>query len=123
VANGRISKSRAKYILKYAKEINVADAQALRNPYAMRAILDMMGKWTDEMDECFNRMLSGTFDEGDFNIIFQTIKPFMFTNVIKDCGVKSKNSPWYGQLMRSPHQNKNSEFLVLAFFDLVSAAT
>lgn len=122
VNEGWLSTGQMEWILDGAKNINVADAQAFRNPYAFRAILDMMGKWNDEMEESFNRLLSGKYEHKDLSIIYQTVKPFLFTNDFKDSGVDNSDSPYYGRKIRVPHQNKNSEFLVLAFYDLIAAS-
>lgn len=112
VESGRMSKEERDIILDKMKNINAADAQAFRNPYAFRAVLDMMGSWTDEMDESFNRILNNEYDAGDFAVVWQTIKPFLFTNVPTDNGL--------GGRMRVPHQHKNSEYLSLAFYDLIA---
>ena len=99
-------------ILNKFKEVNVADAQAYVSPEAMRSILDMMGKWTDEMEAAYDRIKHGEFDMGDFNIIWQTLKPFVFTQLRKPDG--------FGKYIKVPHQNKNSEFLLLAAYGLVA---
>jgi len=52
----------------------------------------------------------------------------LFTCVQEDNGTKSRmvngkeRNPYYNKKMRVPHQNKNSEFLVLAFFDMIAAS-
>lgn len=113
---GRIKdKKQVDWILKELKSINVADAQAFRNPYSFRSVLDMMGKWNEEMEESFTRMINNEWDEKDFAVIWQTLKPFVFSNV------KTKNG--LGKEIRVPHQNKNSEFLVLAFYDSLAAGS
>ena len=112
VKEGRLNENEKNIILDKLKDINAADAQAFRNPYAFRAVLDMMGAWSDEMDEAFNKILKNEYDSRDFAIIMQTIKPFMFTNVPTDNGLGGRN--------RVPHQNKNSEYLSLAFYDIVA---
>lgn len=111
---GRIKdENQVKWILEELKNINVADAQAFRNPESFKAILDMMGKWNDEMEESFQRMKDNIWDEKDLSIIWQTLKPFVFSNVRTKSGT--------GKEIRVPHQNKNSEFLVLTFYDMLSA--
>lgn len=110
VNEGRISKDFAKWVLGQAKEINVADAQAFRNPYAFRAVLDMMGKWNDDMEESFQRLLRGDWNQQDLSIVWQTLKPFVFSNVQIDNGTVShtdpngkETNPLYGRKMRVPH--------------------
>ena len=99
-------------ILNKFKNINVADAQAYRSLSSMRAILDMMGAWTPEMQQAMDRFESGEWNMGDFNIVWQTIKPFVFTQIEKPDGL--------GGSIKVPHQNKNSEFLLLSMYQMVA---
>jgi hypothetical protein len=101
-------------ILNKFKDINVADAQAYVSPKSMRSILDMMGAWTDEMETSFQRFERGEWDMSDFNTIWQTIKPFVYTQLSKPDGL--------GGIMKVPHQNKNSEFLLLAAYNMIANA-
>lgn len=116
IAEGRIMNYDRDNILYKFRDVNVADAQAWITPETMRSVLDMMGKWDKKtMDPAFERFKAGKWDMGDFEIIWQTIKPFMYTQIQKPDGA--------GGWLRVPHQNKNSEFLVLAAFSTVAAAT
>lgn len=99
-------------ILHKFKDINVADAQAYRSLSSMRAVLDMMGAWTPEMQSAMDRFNEGQWDMADFNIVWQTIKPFVFTQIEKPDGL--------GGSIKVPHQNKNSEFLLLAMYQMVA---
>ena len=102
-------------ILDKFKNINVADAQAYRSLKSLRAVLDMMGAWTPEMQESFDRFESGNWDMSDFNRVWQTIKPFVFTQIEKPDGL--------GGSIKVPHQNKNSEFLLLSMYSMIAGAT
>lgn len=115
VENGRMNADERDIILNQLKNINAADAQAFRNPFAFRAVLDMMGAWSDEMDDAFNRIINNEYDAGDFAVIWQTIKPFVFTNMPVDNG--------FGGRRRVPYQYKNSEYLSLAFYDMIAMST
>ena len=115
VENGRMNADERDIILDQLKNINAADAQAFRNPFAFRAVLDMMGAWSNEMDDAFNRIINNEYDAGDFAIVWQTIKPFVFTNVPTDNGLGGRS--------RVPHQHKNSEYLSLAFYDMIAMST
>ena len=112
VALGHIQSFDRDNILDKFKNINVADAQAYVHPKAMRSILDMMGAWTDEMEASFERFERGKWDMSDFNTIWQTIKPFVFAQLSKPNGL--------GGMMKVPHQNKNSEFLLLAAYNMIA---
>ena len=96
------------------KNISATDAQAFRTLPSMRSLLDMMGLWTDDMQSTMDRLESNQFDANDLNTIWQTIKPFMYTQVSSPNGI--------GGEMKVPHHNKNSEFLLLAAYDLVSSS-
>lgn len=99
-------------ILHKFKDVNVADAQAYRSLSSMRAVLDMMGAWTPEMQNAMDRFKEGQWNMADFNIVWQTIKPFVFTQIEKPDGL--------GGSIKVPHQNKNSEFLLLAMYQMVA---
>ena len=109
---GHILEEDMKSILKAFKGVNVADAQAFRSLDSMRAILDMMGMWTPEMQATMDRFDNGTWDMSDFNTIWQTIKPFVYTQIEKPDGL--------GGVIKVPHQNKNSEFLLLSMYNMVA---
>lgn len=96
-----------------SSKVNVADAQAYRSLNSYKAILDMAGKWNDNMERAFNNLLNGKWDANDFNIIWQTIKPYVFTQVGKDSGVGDGD-------IKVPIQHKNSEFLLLVAHSIVA---
>ena len=112
VKEGRISKMDADSILYKFRNVNATDAQAYRSISSYRAVLDMMGLWTDEMEASVNRLTHGEWDMADFNTVWQTIKPFVFTQLGKPDGL--------GGRMRVPHQHKNSEFLLLSTFAMMA---
>ena len=115
VQEKRITKRQRDEILAKFRDINNADAQAFRSPSSMRAVLDMAHMWTDQMEETYNNVLNGTWDPQNLSVIWQTLKPFMYTIIAKNDGVGGK--------LLVPHQNKNSEFLLLAAYSMVAAAT
>ena len=100
-------------ILKQLEEINVADAQAYRSLSSIRSVLDMMGQWTPEMETTYNNIRKGDWNMNDLNTIWQTLKPFVYTQIDSSDGV--------GGRMKVPHQNKNSEFALL--YAYVAVAT
>lgn len=100
-------------ILKQLEGINVADAQAYRSLTSIRSVLDMMGQWTPEMDITYEHIKSGKWNMDDLNTIWQTLKPFVYTQIDSSNGI--------GGRMKVPHQNKNSEFALL--YAYVAVAT
>jgi hypothetical protein len=111
----KIAQMNVDSILHKFKEINVADAQAYRSLTSFRAMLDMQGLWTDDMQKAFDRIQSGKWDMRDFNIVWQTVKPFVYTQI-------SKNSHVGDTKIKVPHQNKNSEFLLLAMYQMFATS-
>ena len=112
VDSKHISKIDMENILKSFRNINVTDAQAFRSLDSLRAVLDMMGAWTPEMQSTMDRIENGEWNMADFNTVWQTIKPFVFTQIEKPDGL--------GGVIKVPHQNKNSEFLVLAMYNMIA---
>lgn len=91
--------------------INETDAQAYRSLPSYRRVMIMFGKWNQAMEEAYERINDGSWSMGDFNIIWQPYKPFMYTQRMVDSGVKdSQGNPIY---MKMPTQHKNAEYLLL----------
>ena len=108
-----ITKLDEESILKQLEKINVADAQAYRSLSSIRSVLDMMGQWTPEMETTYNNIRKGDWNMNDLNTIWQTLKPFVYTQIDSSNGI--------GGRMKVPHQNKNSEFALL--YAYVAVAT
>ena len=113
VKEKRLSREEGLSILDKFKDINQTDAQAYRSLSSYRAVLDMMGLWTDDMQRAFDNLQKGIYDSRDFDIVWQTIKPFVFTQIDKNDGLSGH--------IKVPHQNKNSEFLLLAAYDILNS--
>lgn len=113
VAENRISKMDRDAILNAYRNVNATDAQGFRSMTSYRAVLDMMGQWNPVMEDALNKIKNGEWDMSHYNIVWQTIKPFKFSATVKPNGKGGK--------MRVMHQNKDSEFLLLAMFDIISA--
>ena len=116
VKDGRISASIAKGMISKFKNINATDAQAFRSPQSLRSVYDMLGMWTEEMETALKHFKKGTWTGEDFDVVWQTIKPFTYTQISKSSGTDQGN-------IKVPHQNKNSEFVLLATFNYIAAAT
>lgn len=105
-----------KVMVKTSK-INVADAQAYRSLSSYRAIMVMSGQWTDDMEKAYNNFKNGNWNMEDFNIIWQTKKPFVCTQINNDSGIEGHTG------IKTPTSHKNSEFLLLALHSTIAGAT
>ena len=114
VKNGEMPKMDRDNIVNKFRNVNVADGQAYRSLSSYKAILGMSGQWTDEMEQAYNNFKSGQWNIADFNIIWQTKKPFLYTQVNNNSGIEGKSG------IKTPIQHKNSEFLLLAMHELIS---
>lgn len=117
VKNGEMSKRDRDLILNKFREVNTGDAQAYRSLSSYRAILDMMGQWTDDMQRAYENLQEGKWSADDFNIIWQTKKPFLYTQVESIGGVEGYSN------FKTPVQHKNSEFLLLAMYESIASST
>lgn len=114
VKKGEMTKIDRDNIVNKFKEVNVADAQAYRSLSSYRAILGMSGQWNDEMEKAYNNFKDGKWDISDFNIIWQTKKPYVYTQINNMSGVEGHTG------IKTPVQHKNSEFLLLAMHELIA---
>lgn len=101
-------------IISKFRNANVADAQAYRSLSSYRAILGMSGQWTDDMEQAYNNFKNGDWNIKDFNIIWQTKKPYVYTQVNNNSGIEGHTG------IKTPVQHKNSEFLLLAMHELIA---
>lgn len=101
-------------IISKFRNVNVADAQAYRSLSSYRAILGMSGQWTDDMEQAYNNFKNGDWNIKDFNIIWQTKKPYVYTQVNNNSGIEGHTG------IKTPVQHKNSEFLLLAMHELIA---
>ena len=114
VESGRMTKGEAAAVIKKFHSMNLADAQAFRTLSSYRSVLDMAGLWDKRMQRTFERITAQKATMDDFMTIYQTIKPFMYTQVEKPTQTGD------GCLFKVPHQNKNSEFLLMALYSATS---
>lgn len=116
IKKGEMTAIERDYILSQFENVNVADAQAYRSLGSYRAMMGMMGQWTDEMETAYKHLTDsdGKWSMEDFNIIWQTKKPYVYTQINNDSGVEGHTG------IKTPVQHKNSEFLLLALHDAIA---
>ena len=94
-------------ILSSFEEINFADAQGYSSPTSYRKKQGMAGRWTSEMEEAYNRIKSGNFNINDLGVVWQPMKPFVYSQIRKPSGSQIMTD------LKLPVQNKNSEYLLI----------
>ena len=110
--NQNLSKEDKEYIKNTFKNVNVADAQAIRSMHSHRSVMDMLGEWTPECDRALENFKNNNWSKADFDIVFQIIKPFMFGVIDTPDGL--------GNNIPMPVQHKNSEVCALMMYDLIT---
>lgn len=91
------------------RNINVTDAQGYCCATSYRKKAFIFGKWNKAKEEVYNRLMQGDYTSTDLEIAFQPLKPFVYSQIPKSSGVA--DAPM-GKL-KTPIQNKNSEYLLL----------
>lgn len=91
------------------KEVNVTDAQAYTSPTGYRKKMAVFGQWSARDEEVYQKILNGTFTAEDLDVLWQPLKPFVYSQI-----TKNGYNP-YIPLLKMGIQQKNSEYcLVLA---------
>lgn len=93
---------------KYTK-INVTDAQGYSSPSSYRKKAYIFGKWSNQAEDIYQKLLKGEYTYTDLETAFQPLKPFVYSKLTKDMGVD--NAPIHS--MQVPFQAKNAEYLLI----------
>ena len=91
------------------RQINVADAQGYSSPTSYRKKAFAFGKWSRQAEEVYQKIKKGTYTYNDLKVAFQPLKPFVYSQIIKDAGVKGVPL----SKIKVPVQYKNSEYLLV----------
>lgn len=95
------------FVLSNFEKINVTDAQGYSSPTSYRKKMIMAGTWDDTQEEAYSRIIKGDFNLNDLNVIWQPLKPFVYSQIKKTTGVATMSEIKMGV------QNKNSEYMIL----------
>ena len=117
-----LTKVEADYIISQMESVNAADAQAFRSLDSYRDVLTMSGDWSTEMETAYQHLNSPNAQDWtveDFNVLWLTIKPFLFGMKSVDSQVTLSDKTPYGNL-RVPIQFKNSEALLLSLYSKIA---
>ena len=94
--------------------ITETDGQSFRTLKSFRKIFKAMGgKWTDNMEKSYNRILNGDFNIEDFMAFWNPIKPFLFSHETKTVN---------GRKEKVVVQHKNSEYAIAAIYSVLNTA-
>ena len=74
--------------------------------------MDMMGRWDERAQEALEHFEKGEWNREDFDVIYQTIKPFVYTVIDRNDG--------FGGVIPVPQQHKNSEICALMMYNLIT---
>ena len=61
--------------------INSTDAQSFRTLKSYRKVMVMLGKWSEELENTYNRIRSGEWSWSDINTMFGAIKPYVYSSI------------------------------------------
>lgn len=109
---GRMTEQEVMRVKKELSEINPTDGQSFRGLEGYRTVLDMFGMWGDREQRAYDNIKSNTWTFDDMNVIFEVIKNFTFSKVTVD---------FNGKKISVPTQIKNSEFPLLACYQIVNS--
>lgn len=111
------------------KEVNVTDAQAYTSPTGYRKKMAVFGQWTPRDEEVYQRILSGDFTAEDLDVMWQPLKPFVFSQIEKrgfnpymptlKMGVQQKNSEYCLILADALMRSAGVESKLTAIFDFM----
>ena len=120
VQAGAITTRQMNDLLEAYSKVNVADAQGYRTLKSYRRLMVMAGRWNKKLERSYQRLKNGTFDFDDFNSIFNTIKPFCYSqrsvaSQVVYTNESTNETVKYGNL-KVPIQIKDSEVVLLAMY-------
>lgn len=105
IARGELTAYDKTVILKKWGKTNVTDAQAFRTLKSFRATQIAADMWSDDAETAYNNIRKGTWTAQDFVVLWNTRKPYLYTQV--------NQSDRVGGIMRQAVQHKNSEMIML----------
>lgn len=110
--NQNLSKEDKEHIKGIFKNVNVADAQAIRSLKSFRAVMDMLGKWSLAHDKALENFNNNNWNRADFDAIMNVLKPFLYGVIDTPDGL--------GNHIPMPVQHKNSEICALMMYSLIA---
>lgn len=105
IKKGELTLADKAVILDKWKNTNVTDAQAIRTLKSFRAVQIAADMWSDSSERAYNNIRNGTWTARDFVELWNTTKPYLYTQTNQSDGV--------GGTLRVPTIHKNSELVGL----------
>lgn len=104
-----LGKGKASSFLK----VNSTDAQAFRTLPSYVKIMKSWGFWNTKVDDAIvNRIIQGEANIEDFNVMYQTLKPFVY-GLIEKYNINAKGEE---TRLLVPKQHKDSEMVLLSIY-------
>lgn len=94
-------------ILSGYENFNITDGQGYSSPTSYRKKMGMLGRWTKAEEKAYERIRKGNFNLKDLEIIWQPLKPFIYTQMSKTTGSDIMSE------IKVPMQVKDSEYMLL----------
>lgn len=104
--NPKLTQAEKNIIIGAYKSINMADAQAYRTLDSFRRTQIMAGMWSDDEEVAYNNIKNGNFRLEDITILWNTRKPYLYTQT-------NQSNQVDGGMIRVSTQHKNSEMVML----------
>lgn len=111
------------------KEVNVTDAQAYTSPTGYRKKMAIFGQWSERDEEVYQKILNGTFTAEDLDVLWQPLKPFVYSQITKNgynpyiptlkMGIQQKNSEYCLVLADALMRSVGEESTLTALFDFM----
>ena len=116
-------------IINAFKDVNVTDAQAYTSPTGYRKKMAVFGQWSPRDEEVYQRVISGNFTADDLDVLWQPLKPFVYSQIEKrgfnpfmptlKMGVQQKNSEYCIILADALIRSVGMESKLTAIFDFM----
>lgn len=104
-----LGKEKASNFLK----VNSTDAQAFRTLPSYVKIMKSWGFWNTKVDDAIvNRIIQGEANIEDFNVMYQTLKPFVY-GLVEKYNINAKGEE---TRLLVPKQHKDSEMVLLSIY-------
>lgn len=94
-------------ILTAFEKFNVTDGQGYSSPTSYRKKMGMLGRWSEAEEKAYQNIKDGNFTVEDLGIVWQPLKPFIYTQMNKTTGSNVMSE------IKVSMQVKDSEYLLL----------